>query len=114
MEAVFDAKGLFDAVSSREIGKITDKGVLVYLLSYREMVRRRKLRRLHHVPTESMLADDLTKTMSWPTLQWPLLYETGAWIPFARDDLEEDYTTMEPNGEIVRYRLVGRSHQLCY
>ena len=37
---------------------------------------------------------------------WPLVYRYGWWSPFQRADLDEDYITMEPNGEIVRWRVI--------
>jgi hypothetical protein len=108
MESVVDARSLFDAVTSPDIGKITDKSCLIYLLAYRELVNQRRLRRVWWVPTEAMLADDLTKRMLWGSGLWPLVYAHGWWSPFPRDDLEEDYVSMEPDGKILRWRFEER------
>ena len=52
-----------------------------------------------------MLADDLTKAMIHGSGLWELIYRFGFWAPFRRYDLEEDYVTMEPSGEIIRWRI---------
>ena len=48
---------------------------------------------------------DLTKAMVYGSGLWELVYAHGFWAPFRRDDLEEDYFTMEPSGEIIRWRI---------
>ena len=35
-----------------------------------------------------------------------LIYRLGYWAPFPRHDLEEDFVTMEPTGEIVRWKVL--------
>jgi len=106
LDSVVDAKGLFDALAAPTMGKITDKNTVLYLLSYREQMRARVLRKLNWAPTESMLADDLTKWMIEGSGLWEVLYQTGTWQPFARPELPEDWVTWDgADGSVTRYRL---------
>ena len=54
------------------------------------------------IPTESMLADGLTK---WLTIDhtWSMLYEHGFWSPFYQPWLPEDFVRYE-DGQVARYR----------
>ena len=88
------------------MGKITDKGCLIYMFAVRESIKHRRNWRMIWVPTESCLADDLTKSMQEGSGLWPLIYQHGWWSPFQRSDLEEDYITMEPPGSVQRWRLM--------
>jgi hypothetical protein len=105
LEAVIDAKGLFDAMTAASTGKITDRSSILYLLQYREAMRVRHLSKLHWAPTESMLADDLTKAMLWGSGLWPILYEHAYWQPFRREDLPEDWVSWTQDGAVTRYQL---------
>ena len=106
METVVDARGLFDALTNRDLGKLTDKSMALYVISYREQLRSRIVARMHWVPTESMLADDLTKKMIYGSGLWPILFCFAFWQPDSRPELTEDYVTWYGNnGEVVRYRL---------
>lgn len=89
LETAVDAKDLFDACTNPELGKVTDKNSTIYLMSYREAIRQRRIRRMFWIPTESMLADDLTKKMQYGSGLWPLFYENQWWMPAPRDGLKK-------------------------
>ena len=99
-----DCRGLFDSIAAVIPGKLLDKGMVLWLAWVRECFRH-WLEELVWVPTESMLPDDLTKAMVVGSGLWPILYQLGWWSPLPRDDLEEDYVGMEPDGKVVRWRL---------
>ncbi len=73
----------------------------------REAIQTSRIYRLHWIPTEAMLADDLTKAMLIGSGLWPILYQTGWWSVASRDDLPEDYVSMNCDGKIERWRLVN-------
>jgi hypothetical protein len=106
MESVMDCKGLFDALTNRDLGKITDKTQVLWVLSYREALRGRLMEKCSWVPTESMLADDLTKAMIVGSGLWPIVFMFAYWQPFSRPELPEDWVTFNVrNGSVTRYRL---------
>ena len=100
-----DGRGRFDAGAHGGLGEISGKSTVLYVMSERGAVSTGRHRRLYGVPTESMLADDLTKAMLQGSGLWDLIYHHGYWAPFRRMDLEEDYVTMESTGEVVRWRI---------
>jgi hypothetical protein len=105
MSAVVDAKGLFDSLSAIDMGKLTDKTMLLYALSVRELLKIGLVLQLVWIPTEAMLADDLTKEME-PSGNWQVLYRTGWWTPQHRPDLLEDCVTFSPrDGSTKRWRV---------
>ena len=105
MSAVVDAKGLFDSLSAIDMGKLTDKTMLLYVLSVRELLKIGLVLQLVWIPTEAMLADDLTKEME-PSGNWQVLYRTGWWTPQHRPDLLEDCVTFSPrDGSTKRWRV---------
>ena len=105
MWAVINAKGLFDALSAKDVGKLVDKSTLLYVLAYREAIHRRRIAGLHWWPTEAMIVDELTKDME-PNGTWEQFYATGEFGPWNREDLPEDYVTFNSEtGETTRWRV---------
>jgi hypothetical protein len=105
--AGIDAKGLFDCLAAREMGKLTDKSMLLYALAYREALHTGMIEFLFWIPTESMLADELTKFKSEVGQDWLELYDHGYWYPRLRLDLPEDLCTFHTaSGFVCRWRMV--------
>ncbi len=104
MWAVIDARGLFDALSAKDVGKLVVKSTLLYVLPYREALRKGNLEGLYWWPTEAMIIDELTKDTQ-PNGTWEQYYLTGEFGPWFRDDLPEDYVAFETStGEATRWR----------
>jgi hypothetical protein len=96
-----------DAKAAREMGKLTDKSMLLYALAYREALRTGMIEFLFWIPTESMLADELTKFKSEVGQDWLELYDHGYWYPRLRLDLPEDLCTFHTaSGFVCRWRMV--------
>ncbi len=89
----------------QEMGKLSDKSTVLYAMSYRDALRARILRRLHWVPSEAMLADDLTKGMIHGSGLWEVMFRYAFWQPQSRPELPEDWVTWTQDGQVVRYRL---------
>ena len=100
-----DAWGFFDALTAESMGKLSDKSTFLYASAYRDYVRRRVLEKLHWVPTESMLSDDLTKFMEVGSGLWRYVYLFAYWQPFSRPELKEDWVTWTQDGRTRRLRL---------
>jgi len=100
--SIVDCKGLFDSVTARNPGKLTDKSMVLWLAAYREAIEQQRITSMCWIPTESMLADGLTK---WLTIDhtWSMLYEHGFWSPFYQPWLPEDFVRYE-DGQVTRYR----------
>jgi len=100
--SIVDCKGLFDSVTARNPGKLTDKSMVLWLAAYREAISQQRITSMCWIPTESMLADGLTK---WLTIDhtWSMLYEHGFWSPFYQPWLPEDFVRYE-DGQVTRYR----------
>lgn len=103
MDSVIDARGLFDCLVAQDLGKLTDKSTVLYVMAYRDAIKRRVLEALYWVPSEAMLADDLTKSMESGSGLWEVFYKYSAWLPQPRLDLSEDWVS-RVNGVVTRYR----------
>ena len=106
MEGVIDARGLFDAATAADLGKISDTSSFLYLLSFRESLSSGLLEKLHWVATSDMLADDLTKDMQGEEGSglWRIVYEKGTWRPSPHPEHDCDYMTFS-QGEVFKWRL---------
>jgi hypothetical protein len=101
-----DARGLFDSLTARDIGKLTDKSMLIYCMAYREALRFRIVDLMFWLPTESMLADELTKEKDEISEDWWQLYHIGSWFPRCRPELTEDLVTFDTlTGLTSRWRM---------
>ena len=87
--SVVDARGLFDCLTAADVGKISDKTSLIWVLAYRESLQRRYIRWVMWVSTGDMLADSMTKAEG-EMEPWEFLYETGYWGPMSHPELPED------------------------
>ena len=101
-----DARGLFDSLVAKDMGKMQDKTMLIYALAYRETLKFQIVRQLFWVPTCSMLADELTKDKEETSDDWWFLYQYGVWFPRICTELPEDLVTFDSvDGQVRRWRM---------
>ena len=106
-----DAKGVFEALNSRDMGKISDKSMIIYVMAYRQAVREKLVEVLGWMPTESMMADALTKFMD-PGEIWAYFYRYAWWTPQLLSHLPEDLVLYDTNtGQSQRWRMVEPAQQ---
>ena len=86
------------------MGRVSDKGCLICLVAYRELIEKRYLQALLWAPTDSMLCDEMTKDMG-DTPTWQEFYGHGFWGPKSSPHLPEDCVLYE-DGVTARYRVL--------
>jgi len=105
MCGAIDARGVFDAITAREMGKLTDKSMVLYLAAFREAIKQKMYRFFAWIPTQSMLADCLTKDMD-PGDMWDTLFKFAWWAPYRLEFLLEDLVIYDcVKGTVSRYRM---------
>ena len=69
-QLVVDCRGLFDSISAQVLGKVQDRGMLLWIACLRELYRRGWLEQIAWVPTESMISDSQTKWKDGLDREW--------------------------------------------
>ena len=105
VHGAIDANGLFESLISKDLGKITDKGMLLYVKAMRQALLEKLFRLFCWIPTQSMLADSLTKTMD-PGELWERFYAESWWTPLRQEWLPEDLKIFDTlTGTVTRWRM---------